>query len=128
MRRRVGVTALADAEQSGFAAGGMLAWHQAEPGSEVTSIAEGRSVADGSYHRSRNQRPHSRNLTQAPARLVFLRYVLNLFADLGDVGLELLPFLPEIGEKSAHPWRDVLLGILENGGHLVAQVRWSLGI
>jgi hypothetical protein len=98
---QVGVPALADAEKSGFGTSGMLARYQAEPGGEVASIAEGRSIADGSYHRSRNQRPHSRNLTQSPARLVFVRYVLNLFADVGDVGLELLLFLPEIGAACA---------------------------
>ena len=108
----------------GFAAGGMLARYQAEPGSEVASIAEGRSIADGSYHRRRNQRPHSRNLTKAPWYVVVVRRRRRQsLRDLGDVGLELLPFLPEIGEQPAHPWRDVLLGILEDGGHLVAQVR-----
>ena len=34
----------------------------------------------------------------------------------GDVGLQLLPLLPEIGHQQPYPWREVLLGIFEERG------------
>src|SRR6185437_10158078 len=79
---QIGIAALADAEQPGFAARGILARHQAEPCREVASIAESRSVADGSYHCRRDQWPDSGDLAQALARPIFLRDVLNLLADV----------------------------------------------
>ena len=63
----INVAALADAEQLLLAPGGVLPWHHANPGREVTSPAKSSSVADGGHGCGGDQRAEAGNLAQPPA-------------------------------------------------------------
>jgi hypothetical protein len=62
------VPSCADAEQLRAATGGVLFRDQPQPGGELTSLVECSPLADRSHDRTGDQRPHSRYLSQAPAK------------------------------------------------------------
>src|SRR5712691_1659287 len=66
---KVGVTTLADVPQACFAAGGVLARGQADPGGELPAVLELPRVAHGSDDGQRRSGPDAADLHQALRRL-----------------------------------------------------------
>jgi hypothetical protein len=64
---QVAVAALADPVKACLATGRILARHNAEPGSELSSLVEGCSVPDRSYDRGCDQRSDAWDLSQSHA-------------------------------------------------------------
>src|SRR5260370_38045836 len=87
---QIGIAALSDAQQFRIASGGVLSWDQAQPGGEVASFYECRSVSDGGYRGGRHQRPHSRDLLQSLTDRVLLRHPFDLPRNLFPSSLEVV--------------------------------------
>src|SRR5271157_1861246 len=66
---QIDVASFADAEQLLLAPGGVLPWHHAHPGREVTSPAKSSPIADGGHGCSGDQRAKAGDLAQPPAFL-----------------------------------------------------------
>src|SRR5450759_8586 len=124
---QINVAAFADAEPLGLAASRVLSWDQAEPGGELASFAESGAVADRRHRCGRHQRPHSRYLAQPPASCILAGDRVDLVADAFDIGVQTLPLLPEMIEQAAQARREVLIGIFQDRGHLLAQLRRPFG-
>src|SRR6266567_5661529 len=112
----IDVAALADAEQLLLAPGGVLPWHHANPGREVTSPAEGSSVTDGGHGCGGDQRAKAGNLAQPPATRIVVTNALDLVGDCLNVYLRLLPLLPQPIQQPAQKGAQVLLGIFNHCG------------
>src|SRR5437773_9756735 len=106
---QIDVAALADAEQLLLAPGGVLPWHHANPGGEVTSPTKRSSVADGGHGGGGDQRAKTGNLAQPPATRIVVTDALDLVCDRLNVYLRLLPLLPEPVQQPAQPRAQVLL-------------------
>jgi hypothetical protein len=117
---QVEVATLADAVELGLASGGMLAGNQAEPGGEVASFAEGSAVANGGHGCRGYQRADAGDLAQLLAGFIFGRDALDLFADGSDVDLQLFPLLLDLGQQVAHARGEVLVGVFQDRGHVLA--------
>src|SRR6202035_4669291 len=109
------VATLADAEQPLLAPGGVLPWHHANPGREVTSPAKSSSVADGGHGCGGDQWAKTGNLAQPPATRIVATNALDLVCDRLNVYLHLLPLLPQPIQQPAQARGQVLLGTFNNG-------------
>jgi hypothetical protein len=61
---QVAVSSLADTQEPGLAASGMLSGHESEPGCELPALAESAAVADRCHDGRRDQRTDAGNLPQ----------------------------------------------------------------
>jgi len=124
---QINTSSFADPEQSHLAAGRVLSRNQTEQRRELASFAKRGAVADGSNRRGRHQRPHSGDGPQPPAGCIARADRIDLVADGLDLRVQRLPLLPEMSEHAAHARRQILVGIFQNRGHLVAQVGRPFG-
>jgi hypothetical protein len=51
----------------------------------------------------------------------------DVAADTLDIAVQLLPLLPQMLDQSTHPRGQILFGVFQDGGHLIAQLRRSFG-
>jgi hypothetical protein len=91
----VSVAALADCEQRGLAAGGVLLWHQAQPCGKVTGTPELPPITDCRQQRSRCQWPDARDGQETPGTLITAGDLLDLSCKTGDPLIE----VDELGEE-----------------------------
>ena len=114
---QIDVASLADAEQLRLASGGVLARYDTEPCCEVSSLAEGRAVADRGNNGGRHHGSDAWDLTDAGAARVCIGDTLQLFGKLLDLLLHGLPLTPQDIDGVAHLWCQVRVGVLEDVGH-----------
>jgi hypothetical protein len=119
---QINVAALADAVQLLLATGRVLSGHHAHPSREVASTTKGGAVADGGHRGGRNQRAKAGDLPELPAARIFITDALNLVGDCLYVGLDLLPLLPHAIQQPAQARAQVLLGIFDDSGQVLAQM------
>jgi hypothetical protein len=112
---QINVAALADAVELLLAPGGVLPRHHPNPGYEVPSATKGRSVADGGHRGGGGKRAKAGDLPELPAACILITDAFNLVGDRLDLGLCLLPLLPEPIQQPAQVRTQVLLGIFNNG-------------
>ncbi len=113
---QINIAALADAVEFLLAPGGVLPRHHPHPGCEVASATKGRAVADGGHRGGGNKRAKAGDLPELPAACILITDACNLVADRLDLGLCLLPLLPQPIQQPAQVRTQVLLGIFNNGG------------
>src|ERR1700752_997725 len=92
---QINVATLADAVQLLLAPGGVLSGHHPPPGCEVASATKGRAVADGGHGGGGDERAEAGNLPELPAAGILITDAFNLVGDRLDLGLCLLPLLPQ---------------------------------
>src|SRR5208282_1277029 len=92
---QINVAALADAVQFLLAAGRVLPWHHPNPSCEVAPATKRSPVADSSHGGGGDQRAEAWDLAELSAARIFITNAFNLVGDYLDVGLDLLPLLPQ---------------------------------
>jgi hypothetical protein len=83
---------------------------------EVASATKGRAVADGGYRGGGDKRAKAGDLPELPAACILITDAFNLVGDRLDLGLCLLPLLPQPIQQPAQVRTQVLLGIFNHGG------------
>ena len=103
--------ALRDASKDGLTAGGVLAWHQSDPGAKITTSIECFAFADRGDHGGGDHWSDAWNAHQAPAIPFRFADLLNLIRDLVDAPIKPEPFVIEVvrrnpgyGPGSLLPW------------------------
>src|ERR1700733_9527577 len=99
---KVYVAALTDAEELGLAAGRVLTRHDAEPSCELSTLAKGGSVADGSDDGRRYHWADAGDLSDARAACIRSRDPFQLIVQLFDLLFNKLPLAPEHVDQVAH--------------------------
>jgi len=119
---QIHVAALADAVQFLLAPGRVLPWHHPNPGREVAPATKSRPVAGRRHSGGGDQRTEAGDLAELPAARIFVTDAFNLLGDRLDVGLDLLPLLPHAIQQPAQTRAQVLLGVFDDRGQVLAQV------
>src|SRR5277367_1270656 len=88
---------------------------------------EGRSVADRSDDRSRNQGAYAGDLPESLAGWIGRGDLLNLFVHRDDLLVQVLPLAPQQADEVAHAWCEVRICVLEDLRHRLLQLEGSLG-
>src|SRR3954452_20782442 len=88
---QIEVAAFADPEQPWLASRRNLAWHQDEPGGQISAARERGSIANRSRPRRRLQDPDARDGRQPPGRGIGLGYLRELVIKRVDAPVELGP-------------------------------------
>ena len=78
-RPQIGIAALANAQQRGLAAAGMLLGNQSQPGRQLPAIFELSSIAEGGHQGARRERADTRDRGQLAAGGLFSMPSLDLF-------------------------------------------------
>ena len=86
------------------------------------SLDAPRAVADGSHRGGRDKRAKAGDLPELPASCAFITNAFNLVGDRLDLGLCLLPLLPHAIQQPAQPRAQILFGIFDHNGQVLAQV------
>src|ERR1700745_574802 len=105
----------------------MLSGYQSHPGGELSSLPEGRTVADRSYDRGCHQRADARNLAQSLACGIAGGNPLDFRVHLCNMKFQLLPLAPHHRYQVAHPWSQVLLHVLEHAWYRFSEANRALG-
>jgi hypothetical protein len=91
-RSQIGITALRDAEQPGFAASCVLSGNQTEPGTEVACFGEAACVAERGDQRSRVQHSNPGDRRQPSRSSIVARQFNELAVEGFILCIEVLPF------------------------------------
>jgi hypothetical protein len=118
---QIDVAALADTVQVLLASGGVLSGHDPNPGRAVASATKGGAVADSRHSGGGDQRAEAWDLPELPAARIFITDVFNLVADRLPLGLDLLPLLPPAIQQPAPARAQVLVGLFDDSGQVLAQ-------
>ena len=126
-RSQVHIASLADAQQGGLAAGGVLPGHKSQPGRELPSVLERPGIADGSHERGRTQGADAGDLRKLAARFIVSVPVFDLGLELGDKPVQLPEVIQENGDELPEHPGQLVLGILQDQRHLLGDVTDPLG-
>src|ERR1700684_4602637 len=121
------VSALTDAEELCLAAGRVLTRHDAEPSCELSTLAKGGSVADGSDDGRRYHWADAGDLSDARAACIRSRDPFQLIVQLFDLLFNKLPLAPEHVDQVAHLRRQIRFCVLQDVRHAGLELRWRLG-
>src|SRR5580704_15894090 len=113
--------ALGDATQDGSTTCTVLAWDETKPCAEVSPALECLAGANGSDHCGRDQWANAGHAHEATAVGFFLTDRLNLVGNGLDPFIETYPVFVETNDQAAHPWRYLLLPVLQNCHKRVTQ-------
>src|SRR5262249_6214685 len=116
------VAPLTHAEQLLLAPGGVLSGHDAKPSCEVAAAAEGSAVTDSSHSCGGDQRAEAGDLTQTPAARVLIANSLDFVGNDFDLDLGRLPLLPQPIQQPAQTGTQVLFGVFNHGGQVLAEL------
>lgn len=94
-RSKVDIAALADAEQLRLAAAGVLLWHEANPGRELSCVLEVRRIACTGHQRARSHGADARDRFQPTTDFAAAMPQLDLAFELAHLAVEFLQMLQQ---------------------------------
>jgi len=121
---QVRVAPFTDAKQLRLTTGRVLTRHDAEPGCELSSLAERSTVADGSDDGRGHNGAYAWDLANARAACIRSRNPFQFIIQLLNLLLNKLPLTPQPVDQVAHPRRQIGLGVFEDVRHSDLELGW----
>jgi hypothetical protein len=115
-RAHITIATLANAEQFVFATTGVLPRHEAEPGSQMTSILKGTRIGDGRDDGGSGQWPHSFNRSQSLAAFITGTLAFEFVVNSGHAGIQQPQLIMQRRKGRTSEGREVVGWILDESG------------